>query len=218
MATKKTKTPVSKSKTSSKKKVAASSKKSATKKISAGAKGRETPNEAHETVTPKPKKQAPVVKRNPLMPQTFYAKPIEKGQKWRLIDATGITLGRLSTYIADAIRGKDQPYYTPSADSGDFVVVINAEKVVLTGNKLDQKEYFHHTNYAGGIKRHTAREILEKHPERLIEKAVYGMLPKGHLARQWFKKLRVFAGPTHPHAAQQPVPVNIAHLNLSRSY
>jgi large subunit ribosomal protein L13 len=123
---------------------------------------------------------------------------------WVLVDATDKTLGRLATKIAMVLRGKHKPEFTPNADTGDYVVVINAEKVRVTGNKLDGKRYWRHTEYAGGIKSETLREMLDKHPERAIEKAVKGMLPKGPLGYAQFRKLKVYAGDQHPHAAQQP--------------
>jgi len=123
---------------------------------------------------------------------------------WVLVDATDKTLGRLATKIAMVLRGKHKPEFTLNADTGDYVVVINAEKVRVTGNKLDGKRYWRHTEYAGGIKSETLREMLDKHPERAIEKAVKGMLPKGPLGYAQFRKLKVYAGDQHPHAAQQP--------------
>lgn len=161
-----------------------------------------------------PKKEGAAPKRAPLTPKTYFAKTGEFSEKWRLVDASGQTLGRLGSYIAMALMGKDKPAYTPFSDTGDFVLVINAEKVKLTGNKWNDKTYFHHTGYPGGIKSTTARELLEKHPERLIENAVWGMLPKskGHMVRHWFKKLRVFKGSEHPHAAQMPVAATLPNL------
>ena len=123
---------------------------------------------------------------------------------WVLVDATDKTLGRLATKIAMVLRGKHKPEYTPNADTGDYVVVINAEKVKVTGDKLDGKRYWRHTEFPGGIKSETLREVLDKHPERAIEKAVKGMLPKGPLGYAQFRKLKVYAGDKHPHAAQQP--------------
>ena len=123
---------------------------------------------------------------------------------WVLVDATDKTLGRLATKIAMVLRGKHKAEYTPNADTGDYVVVINAEKVRVTGNKLEAKRYWRHTEYAGGIKSETLGEALDKHPERVIEKAVKGMLPKGPLGYAQFRKLKVYAGAQHPHAAQQP--------------
>jgi large subunit ribosomal protein L13 len=136
--------------------------------------------------------------------KTYVVKPGEIEQKWYVVDATGQTLGRLATQIASVLRGKTKPQYTPYEDVGDFVVVINAEKVQVTGRKLDQKVYYRHTGYPGGIRGVTLRHQLEKHPERVIEHAVKGMLPRGPLGRRMFKKLKVYEGPTHPHQAQQP--------------
>jgi large subunit ribosomal protein L13 len=150
--------------------------------------------------------------RRPLVPKTPFVKWGEGEQRWRLIDASGQTLGRLSSHIAKLLMGKDKPSYTRFSDTGDHVVVINARNVVLSGNKLQDKEYNYHTNYPGGIKTFTAKELLRDHPERLIEWAVYGMLPKGHMGRRWYKKLRVFAGGEHPHKAQQPQPVTLPDL------
>ncbi len=160
----------------------------------------------------KPAKKATksAVKRAPLMEKTFFAKPGDITPKWRLVDANGQTLGRLATYLATALMGKDKPSYTRSADTGDFVVVINAEKVAMTGNKWKDKVYQHHTGFPGGIKTYSAEYIRENHPERLIEKAVWRMLPKGHMGRHWFSKLKVYAGTVHPHTAQQPEPVKLA--------
>lgn len=123
---------------------------------------------------------------------------------WVLVDATDKTLGRLATKIAMVLRGKHKAEFTPNADTGDYVVVINAEKVRVTGNKLEHKRYWRHSEYAGGIKSETLGEALDKHPERVIEKAVKGMLPKGPLGYAQFRKLKVYAGAQHPHAAQQP--------------
>ncbi|MCD6344652.1 MAG: 50S ribosomal protein L13 [Anaerolineae bacterium] len=134
------------------------------------------------------------------------AKPGEVRQEWYVVDATDKVLGRLSTEIARVLRGKHKPEYTPHVDVGDFVIVVNAEKVKVTGRKLDQKLYYRHTGYPGGLKSITLRRQLEKFPERVIEAAVKGMLPRGPLGRQMFKKLKVYAGPNHPHEAQQPEP------------
>ena len=123
---------------------------------------------------------------------------------WLLVDATDKTLGRLATKIAMVLRGKHKPEFTPNADTGDYVVVINAEKVKVSGNKLDGKRYWRHTEFPGGIKSQTLREVMDTHPERAIEKAVKGMLPKGPLGYAQFRKLKVYAGAQHPHAAQQP--------------
>ncbi len=138
------------------------------------------------------------------MHKTYMAKADEVVRKWYVVDATDKTLGRLATEIAHVLRGKHKPEYTPHLDVGDFVVVINAEKVAVTGRKLDQKMYYRHSGYPGGIKSISLRRQLEKFPERVLEAAVRGMLPHGPLGRQMFKKLKVYAGPAHPHEAQQP--------------
>lgn len=140
---------------------------------------------------------------------TFSAKPAEVRRDWFLVDATGKTLGRLSTEIARRLRGKHKPEYTPHVDTGDYIVVVNAEKVRVTGNKLKDKMYYHHTGYIGNLKSISLEKQLAKAPERVIESAVKGMLPKGPLGRQMFKKLRVFKGPQHDHAAQQPIALEI---------
>lgn len=140
---------------------------------------------------------------------TFSAKPAEVRRDWFVVDAAGKTLGRLSTEIARRLRGKHKPEYTPHVDTGDYIVVINAEKVRVTGNKLEDKMYYHHTGYIGNLKSISLEKLLAKAPERVIEGAVKGMLPKGPLGRQMFKKLRVYKGPQHDHAAQQPVVLEI---------
>ena len=140
---------------------------------------------------------------------TFSAKPAEVRRDWFVVDATGKTLGRLSSEIARRLRGKHKPEYTPHVDTGDYIVVINAEKVRVTGNKLKDKIYYHHTGYIGNLKSITLEKQLVKAPERVIEGAVKGMLPRGPLGRQMFKKLRVFKGPEHDHAAQQPITLEI---------
>ena len=145
---------------------------------------------------------------------TYSAKPAEVEKKWVMIDVTGLVVGRLATVIAMRLRGKHKPTYTPHVDDGDNVIVINAEKVVLTGRKREQKVYYHHTGYIGGIKERTARSILEgKFPERIVEKAVERMLPRGPLARRQLGNLRVYAGPEHPHEAQQPEPLDVGAMN-----
>ena len=141
--------------------------------------------------------------------KTFSAKPAEVSRDWYVVDATGKTLGRLSTEIARRLRGKHKPEYTPHVDTGDYIVVINAEKVRVTGNKLKDKMYHHHTGYIGNLKSMPLEKLLETHPERAIEKAVKGMLPRGPLGRKMLSKLRVFAGPEHTHAAQQPIPLEV---------
>lgn len=140
---------------------------------------------------------------------TFSAKPAEVRRDWFVVDATGKTLGRLSTEIARRLRGKHKPEYTPHIDTGDYIVVVNAEKVRVTGNKLQGKLYHHHTGFIGNLKSISLEKLLAKAPERVIEKAVKGMLPRGPLGRQMFKKLRVFKGPQHDHAAQQPIELEI---------
>jgi len=141
--------------------------------------------------------------------KTFSAKPAEVRRDWYVVDATNKTLGRLSTEIARRLRGKHKPEYTPHVDTGDYIVVVNAEKVRVTGNKLEDKIYHHHTGYIGNLKSVPLKKMLDEHPERVIEKAVKGMLPRGSLGRQMYSKLRVFAGPEHTHAAQQPIPLEV---------
>lgn len=136
--------------------------------------------------------------------KTYMASPSTIEKKWYVVDATGYTLGRLSAEVAKVLRGKNKPQYTPFIDTGDYVIVVNAEKIQVTGKKLDQKVYYHHSDYVGGMKETTLRELLAKHPERVIEHAVKGMLPKGPLGREMYTKLHVYAGPEHPHAAQKP--------------
>ncbi len=136
--------------------------------------------------------------------KTFMASPATIDRKWYVVDATGMTLGRLATEVASVLRGKKKPIFTPHMDTGDYVIVINAEKVAVTGKKLDQKLYYRHSDYVGGMKSTTLREKLNKKPEEVIEHAVKGMLPKGPLGRQMYKKLFVYAGPEHKHAAQKP--------------
>ena len=136
--------------------------------------------------------------------KTFMASPATIDRKWYVVDATGMTLGRLASEVAKALRGKNKPIFTPHIDTGDYVIVINAEKIAVTGKKLDQKVYHHHSDYVGGMKETTLREKLAKKPEEVIEGAVKGMLPKGPLGRQMYTKLFVYAGPEHKHAAQKP--------------
>ena len=136
--------------------------------------------------------------------KTFMASPATIDRKWYVVDATGMTLGRLATEVASVLRGKKKPIFTPHIDTGDYVIVINAEKVAVTGKKLDQKIYYHHSDYVGGMKSTTLREKLNKKPQDVIEHAVRGMLPKGPLGREMYKKLFVYAGPEHKHAAQKP--------------
>ena len=146
--------------------------------------------------------------------QTFSAKPAEVEKKWVLIDAKGLVVGRLATLVAMRLRGKHLPTYTPHVDCGDNVIIINADKVVLTGRKREQKMYYHHTGYIGGIKERSAKSILEgRFPERVVEKAVERMLPRGPLGRRQLGNLRVYAGAEHPHEAQQPQVVDVASMN-----
>ena len=136
--------------------------------------------------------------------KTFMASPATIDRKWYVVDATDMTLGRLASEVAKVLRGKNKPIFTPHIDCGDNVIVINAEKIKVTGKKMDQKVYYHHSDYVGGLKEATLREKLEKKPEQVIELAVNGMLPKGPLGRQMFTKLHVYAGPEHKHEAQKP--------------
>jgi len=136
--------------------------------------------------------------------KTFSAKPDQVSREWYVVDASGKTLGRIATIIANTLRGKHKPEYTPNADTGDYVVVVNAEKVAVTGNKAKDKIYYHHTGYIGGIKSISFEKLISSHPERAIEKAVKGMLPRTPLGRSMYKKLKVYSGDQHPHTAQQP--------------
>jgi large subunit ribosomal protein L13 len=138
------------------------------------------------------------------MRTTYMAKPLEVERKWLIVDAAGQTLGRLASEVASLIRGKHKPQFTPHIDTGDFVVVINAEKIVLTGKKLEQKKYYRHSGYPGGLRTTTAQQMLNSKPERIIELAVKGMLPKNKLGSSLQTKLKVYAGAEHPHAAQMP--------------
>jgi len=142
--------------------------------------------------------------------KTFVANPSTRQRDWYVVDAEGRTLGRLATQIAETLRGKHKPEYTPHIDTGDFVIVINAEKVAVTGNKLRDKRYWRHSGYPGGIRSRTLAEMLERRPEEVIRKAVRGMLPRNRLARKQLTKLKIYAGPDHPHAAQQPTEMEVA--------
>ena len=135
---------------------------------------------------------------------SFMANPAKVERKWYVVDATGYTLGRLASEVAKVLRGKNKPVFTPHVDTGDYVIVVNADKIKVTGKKLDQKIYYHHSDYVGGMKETTLREMLAKKPEKVVELAVKGMLPKGPLGREMFTKLHVYAGAEHPHTAQQP--------------
>lgn len=136
--------------------------------------------------------------------KSFIAKPDDITRKWYVIDAEGKTLGRVATEAARLLRGKHKPIYTPNVDCGDYVIIVNADKVTVTGKKRKEKIYKRHTGYPGGLKEMTFEELMEKHPTRVIKQAIRGMLPKSKLGRQMFKKLKVYAGPEHAHAAQQP--------------
>ena len=136
--------------------------------------------------------------------KTFMASPATIDRKWYVVDAEGKTLGRLASEVAKVLRGKNKAIFTPHIDTGDYVIVVNADKVKVTGKKLDQKIYYHHSDYIGGMKETTLREMMNKHPERVIEYAVKGMLPKGPLGRQMYTKLIVYAGPHNKHATQKP--------------
>ena len=141
--------------------------------------------------------------------RTWNAKPGEIERRWYVVDAEGKTLGRLATRIADALRGKDKPTYTPHVDTGDFVIVVNAEKIQVTGNKLDQKIYYRHSGYPGGLKERTLREQLDRRPTEVLRVAVKGMLPRNKLSRAQLTKLKIYAGPDHPHEAQAPEPLDL---------
>lgn len=136
--------------------------------------------------------------------KTYMANPDKIERKWYVVDAEGCTLGRLATGIASVLRGKNKPQFTPFVDTGDYVIVVNADKIKVTGRKLDQKIYYNHSKYVGGMKETTLREMMAKKPEKVVELAVKGMLPKGPLGRDMYRKLFVYAGPEHKHAAQKP--------------
>src|ERR671929_752845 len=141
--------------------------------------------------------------------KTWNAKPGEIERRWYVVDAEGKTLGRLATRVADTLRGKQKPQYTPHVDTGDFVVVVNAEKIQVTGNKLDQKMYYRHSGYPGGLKQRSLREQLERRPTEVLRTAVKGMLPRNRLSRAQITKLKIYAGPDHPHEAQAPEPLDL---------
>lgn len=141
--------------------------------------------------------------------RTYMAKEHEVDKKWYIVDARGKTLGRLASQVAAVLRGKHKPTYTPHVDSGDYVIVINAKDVRLTGKKLDKKIYYRHSRYPGGLKMQTAGEMLETRPEKMVELAVWGMLPHNRLGRRQIRKLKVYAGPEHPHEAQKPEPLAV---------
>ncbi len=144
--------------------------------------------------------------------RTYTPKPAEVERRWLVIDATDVVLGRLATHVASLLRGKHKPVFAPHLDTGDFVIVVNAGKVALTGSKREQKRAYRHSGYPGGLRSVGYVELLEKHPERAVEKAVRGMIPKTTLGRQQLSKLKVYAGPEHPHAAQKPQPFQITQV------
>ena len=148
--------------------------------------------------------------------KTYVTKPADVERAWFVVDAEGQTLGRLATSVATVLRGKHKPTYSPSVDCGDFVIVVNADKVAVTGKRLEQKRYYRHSLYIGGLKEITLRDQLQQHPERVIESAVRGMLPKNALGRKMFKKLKVYAGAEHPHAAQLPQPMELQWSVVSK--
>ncbi len=141
--------------------------------------------------------------------KTYVAKPSDRERNWYVVDANGLTLGRLSTQIADTLRGKRKPVYTPHIDTGDFVVVVNAEKIAVTGNKRADKLYHRHSGYPGGLRTRTFQQMIDRRPEEIIRLAVKGMMPRNRLARKQLTKLKVYAGPEHPHIAQKPQPLEI---------
>jgi len=141
--------------------------------------------------------------------KTYVATPATRQRHWVVVDAEGQTLGRLATQIADALRGKRKPEYTPHCDVGDFVIVVNAEKITVTGRKLEQKRYYRHSGYPGGLRSRTLAQMLARRPEEVIRLAVKGMLPRNRLARAQLRKLKVYAGPEHPHIAQKPDPLEV---------
>ena len=141
--------------------------------------------------------------------KTYVATPADRERNWYVVDASGQTLGRLATQIANALRGKRKPTYTPHIDVGDFVIVVNAEQIQVTGNKRQDKRYYRHSGYPGGLKSRTLQEMLDRRPEEVIRRAVKGMLPRNRLGRKQLTKLKVYVGPDHPHAAQQPKPMEI---------
>jgi large subunit ribosomal protein L13 len=145
--------------------------------------------------------------------RTYTPKPGDVQRQWHVIDATDVVLGRLASQVAVLLRGKHKPTFAPHVDTGDFVVIVNADKVALTGNKLEQKRAYRHSGYPGGLRSQSYVELLEKHPTKAVEKAVRGMLPKNSIARAQITKLKVYAGPEHPHQAQQPQPFEITQVS-----
>ncbi|HEY52870.1 MAG TPA: 50S ribosomal protein L13 [Caldilineae bacterium] len=143
------------------------------------------------------------------MRKTYSAKAEDIERTWYVVDAEGKTLGRLATEVARILRGKHKPIYTPHVDTGDYVIIVNADKIRVTGKRLDQKKYYRHSGYMGGLKETTLRTMLDKHPERVLQLAVKGMMPKNRLGRKMYRKLKVYAAPDHPHAAQNPQPLEL---------
>ncbi|RKS76132.1 LSU ribosomal protein L13P [Actinomadura pelletieri DSM 43383] len=148
--------------------------------------------------------------------RTYTPKPADIQRQWYVIDATDVVLGRLASQVAQLLRGKHKPIYAPHLDTGDFVVIVNAEKVALSGNKLEQKRAYRHSGYPGGLRSVTYADLLAKHPERAVEKAIKGMLPKNSLGRKMFGKVKVYAGPDHPHQAQKPEPFEITQISQTQ--
>jgi large subunit ribosomal protein L13 len=144
--------------------------------------------------------------------RTYTPKPADVERQWHVIDATDVVLGRLASQVATLLRGKHKPIFAPHLDTGDFVIIINADKVALSGKKLEQKKAYRHSGYPGGLRSMSYGDLMQKHPERAVEKAIKGMLPKNTLGRQMFSKLKVYTGPEHPHQAQQPVPYDIKQI------
>jgi ribosomal protein L13, bacterial type len=144
--------------------------------------------------------------------RTYTPKPADVQRQWYVIDATDVVLGRLASQVATVLRGKHKPIYAPHLDTGDFVIIVNADKVALSGNKREQKRAYRHSGYPGGLRSMAYGDLLDKHPERAVEKAIKGMLPKNTLGRKMFTKVKVYAGPTHPHQAQSPVPFEITQI------
>ena len=151
------------------------------------------------------------------MQKTYTPKIAEIDRQWHVVDAAGLCLGRLASRVAFVLRGKHKPMYTPHMDTGDFVIVVNADRVVLTGRKEDQKVYYTHTGRPGSLRAETARSRRQRRPAKLVEDAVWGMLPKNRLGRRLFKKLKVYAGPDHPHQSQQPAPLTVPEAQLGRA-
>lgn len=145
--------------------------------------------------------------------RTYTPKPADVQRQWYVIDATDVVLGRLASQVAQLLRGKHKPIYAPHLDTGDFVVIVNADKVALSGNKLEQKRAYRHSGYPGGLRSVSYGDLLAKHPERAVEKAIKGMLPKNSLGRKMFGKVKVYAGPNHPHQAQKPVTFEITQIS-----